>query len=282
MRILCLLPIYQRHDVTALTFAGLERLAKALKNELYELYVLVVASNQEDYNFADAWAKKCWGEWPEVFVMQTENLPLGRKFNAGLGKAIKYMDAYKIEWLMLSGCDNLFSDSIVEQINNKTFLPFENSLFGFTNVAMYNKATREAVEIVYPCASGVGRMHHINMLKRACDCHIAIAQRSLAGRFGNHTKGQTVYIPKWHTPDPSNYEIVGEAWHMWPDDTHSSTDIDSENWLLMSGYDCKYIKTPEPLILDIKTDDNISKWETFANNKQNRAISDFSGWPEIG
>lgn len=33
--------------------------------------------------------------------------------------------------------------------------------------------------------------------------------------------------------------------------------------------------------VDIKTDDNISKWETFANNKQNRPIVDFSGWPEI-
>ena len=281
MKILCLLPIYQRHDVTALTFAGLERLAKVMKVRGIELYILVVASDKVDYEFAFEWSKSCWGEWPEVFLTQAPNLPLGRKFNAGLKEAIRYMDGYKIDYLMLCGTDNLLSNQLIGYLETYG-QDFQTPLFGFTNVAMYNKATREAVEIVYPCAAGVGRMHHINMLKRACDCHIAIAQRSLAGRFGNHTKGQTVYIPKWHTPDPTNYEIIGEAWHLWPDDTHSSTDIDSENWLLMSGYDCKYIKTPEPLILDIKTDDNISKWETFANNKQNRPISDFSGWPEIG
>lgn len=280
MKILCMVPIYGRHDVLPITFAGFERLAKQMAEQGDQLYILLITSNIEDYSICFKWSFSV-NTWPQVFICHTFNEPLGVKLNTGLKAAIGYMDSYKIEWLMLSGSDNLFSDDFLSYIQSKTFLPYLNPFFGFTNVAMYHKATGEAVEMVYPCASGVGRMHHVEMLKRACDCYVAIAQKSLAGRFGSHGKGQRVYIPKHHNPDPSNYEIIGEAWHLWPDGTYNSTDIDSENWLLMSGYACEYIKTPEPVILDIKTGDNISKWEDFKGNRQNRPITDLSKYPEL-
>lgn len=283
MKILCMLPIYGRHDVLPITFAGFERLAKQMAEQRDELYILLIVSNEEDSDVCMKWAGFLPGlEYiKEIYLVDAPNKPLGQKLNIGLQHAITMMDDFDIEWLMLSGSDNLFSNDFLLYIQSKTFLPYLNPFFGFTNVAMYHKATGEAVEMVYPCASGVGRMHHVEMLKRACDCYVAIAQKSLAGRFGRHGKGEKVYIPKHHNPDPSNYEIIGEAWHLWPDNTYNSTDIDSENWLLMSGYACEYIKTPEPVILDIKTGDNISKWEDFKGNRQNRPITDLSKYPEL-
>ena len=279
MNTLCMIPVWGRHDVLKITFKGLENFAGPLWWVDESFYVLLIVSNREDFTFCSNWAKTSHKHNLKVFIHQAPNQPLGKKLNSGLREAIRIMKSYDIDYLMTSGSDNLISrkvwDYYIHAEND------EHPFFGFTNVAIYHKATGEAVEVNYPCASGVGRMHNIWMLKDACDCHVAIAKLSLAGRFGSHGKGERVYIPKNHQPDPDNYEIIGEDWHLWPDDTYNSTDIDSENWLMMSGYACKYIRTPEPLILDIKTDDNISNWEDFKNNKQNRRLTDLGAWAEI-
>lgn len=279
MRILFHLPVYGRPEVTKATYFGLSRLRKELMRYKIELSVLILYSNEADQDLAIRWANKeieFW-EWDSIYTLYAENEPLGAKLNAGLSFAMKEL---QFDYLMLCGSDNLFHPDfagvISEQINA------ENLYFGFKRVIMYNPELQEGREMVYPIPSGVGRMHNRSILERACDCYIAIAKKSLAGRFGKHGKGETVYIPKYQSISPEDYEITGEAWHLWPDNTFGSTDWDSENWLLWNGYGCRVIETHRPLILDIKTDANISKWADFAGNKQNRRVEVLGkDWPEL-
>ncbi len=275
MKILIHLPVYQRHEVTKATYEGLSRLKKELEQYRVDLSVLVIYSEPDDAVQAIEWADKY--EYT-IYLLYAENEPLGAKLNAGLSFA---MSELQFDYLMLCGSDNLFHPDFAEVIANQVNAGM--LYFGFKRVIMYNPELQEGREMVYPIPSGVGRMHHRSILERACDCHVAIAKKSTAGRFGKHGKGETVYIPKYQAISPEDYEITGEAWHLWPDNTFGSTDWDSENWLLWNGYGCKTIETHKPMILDIKTDANISKWADFAGNKQNQRVEvEVKDWPELG
>lgn len=274
MKILIHLPVYQRHEVTKATYEGLSRLKKELEQYRVDLSVLVIYSEPDDAVQAIEWADKY--EYT-IYLLYADNEPLGAKLNAGLTFA---MNELQFDYLMLCGSDNLFHPDfagvIAEQVHAGMLY------FGFKRVIMYNPELQQGVEMVYPIPSGVGRMHHRSILERACDCHTAIAKKSLAGRFGKHWKGESVYLPKYQTISPDDYEITGEAWHLWPNETFSSTDWDSENWLLWNGYGCKVIETHKPIILDIKTEANISKWADFAGNKQNQRVEvEVKDWPEL-
>ena len=279
MKILVHLPVYQRPEITKATYFGLSRLRKELRRYKIELSTLIIHSKELDEDLAKSfiffeWVSGC----SNIYEIHAKNEPLGAKLNAGLSFA---MSELQFDYLMLCGSDNLFHPDFAGVIAEQ--IAAGNLYFGFKRVIMYNPELQEGREMVYPIPSGVGRMHHRSILERACDCHVAIAKKSLAGRFGKHGKGETVYIPKYQSISPEDYEITGVVWHLWPDNTFGSTDWDSENWLLWNGYGCKVMETHKPLILDIKTAANISKWADFAGNKQNRRVEVLGkDWPELG
>ena len=271
------LPIYGRHDECLMTFAGLKRMEDVLKDHDIRLVVFPIVSDLEDYDFVRANQKMITiGD-----MVVADNANLGSKLNIGLQVIMSYIHHPGIDYVMTMGSDNLLSQTAINYILHG--VETQNVFWGFNHVLMYDKATARAVAVKYSVPSGVGRMHAISMLDKACRCEVAIAKKSLTSKFGAIGKGQTCYLPTYLPKDETLYEYTGRnVVHLWPDDTRHSTDLDAERWLMCNGYNCRTIKTERPVILDVKGESNLSPFSDFWDNPKHERVEVNGGeWPEV-
>lgn len=271
------LPTYGRHDECLMTFAGLKRMRDVLAEHDILLVVFPIVSNYDDHEFV----KQNQGYFTIGDLVVADNSQLGEKFNLGLFAILSYAAKHGCDYMLTMGSDNLLSQTAINYILHG--VETQQIFWGFNHVLMYDKVTARAVAVKYSVPSGVGRMHAISMLDKACRCEVAIAKKSLTSKFGAIGKGQQCYLPTYSSRDEALYEYTGrKVVHLWPDDTRHSTDLDSERWLMYNSYNCRTIKTDRPVILDVKGESNLSPFSDFWDNpKHERAEVNGGEWPEI-
>jgi len=100
MKVLIYITVWKRPEATEITYLGLDRVQKILKEEGIDSDVLVISS--EDYHTKAA--KKRGYK-----VIEVENFPVGNKMNLGMQKALEY----KWDYLMEMGSNNLLSNMYI-------------------------------------------------------------------------------------------------------------------------------------------------------------------------
>lgn len=236
MKVLCLTALYLRPEVAEICFMGLRRLRRR-----YDIQPLAVYSG----DFADLCRKY------DVIGIDHENLPLGRKWNAGLEVALRY----DWDYLMTVGSDDLISEELMELYG------WTDDAFGINKCYVYDLPTgRSAIfENTYPI--GLARC-----ISRAAiedlgnKVHLRFT-RSVSGPDGSfpirHETWTGASVAHRHR---FVAEVIGERSEtprLWKDSLNQGLDFSSDMILRNHGIEQKLYQSDRPLAVDLKSSVNI-------------------------
>ena len=271
MRILTFIPTYGRPAVTKLCFDGLLRAYRSAP-AFMKFETLIIASDKE----GEAMARK-YG----FNVRFVANKPLGRKFNTGLSYALKDFD---FDYLFQINSDNLLRVDFWAHFEE--FLAAQSPFFGVANLAFYDAATGRAVSHLYADGCGI-RFIRRDVLEASAYCVDVVPFVSMSGnhRF-NVQAGQRCIIPAGRYK-PNQYERIGPKFiQLWEPKKNSGLDINSA-WQIYKGspaaWPIKFPLAKFPLVVDIKTAENIHPFSEFQTDGENLDVADLlRSFPELG
>lgn len=156
MKLMVLVCVHGRRNVTRIFYAGMNRLHRELSQLGVEMSMTVVFSDHEDYVFA---TQTMHPEVPINYV-KARNNPVSEKHNTGFVSAMKH------EWdaLMIMGSDDLISTAGVNKLcQNIQSLDY----CGYESVYFHNSYSKEFREFRYKGNRlvGCGRM----LSRKACE-----------------------------------------------------------------------------------------------------------------
>jgi hypothetical protein len=147
-KLLIYLAIWRRPEITELCFMGLNRLRK---HPAYDIDALAVISEPEMISLCNQYGIK--------WIMH-ENLPLGKKKNAGLLAA----SVYDFDYLMEIGSDDLITDSLLTQ-----YIEYlgKYDFFGISDAAYIESETGICRRLITDKSTyGAGRMISRKVLEK--------------------------------------------------------------------------------------------------------------------
>ena len=145
-KIVILLPIWKRKDITLLCFSNLKKLKEA-----YNIEVLCVVSEvwakMEAFNHGFKW-------------VEAPNDDLGKKMNIGVDKALT-MD---FDYLMNLGSDDIINERLFDIY--KPYMEKKHPMFGITKVTFIDSEEKEAKTCDYQIMIGAGRCIRRDVLEQ--------------------------------------------------------------------------------------------------------------------
>jgi hypothetical protein len=147
-KILVYLAVWQRPEITELCFVGIQRLRE---HPEFDIQVLAVVSETSMF----ALCKKY-----DVNYVFSENLPLGRKKNAGLKEAQRFDFDYMLE----IGSDDLVLNDLLDWYKPK--IEAKELFFGIRDIAFLESDTGECRRLISRSTYGAGRMIHRSVLEK--------------------------------------------------------------------------------------------------------------------
>lgn len=144
-KILIFLAVWKRPKITELCFLGIERLKK---HSYFEIETLAVISEEEMKPLCEKY---------NVNYILHENLPLGRKKNAGLNEAKKF----EFDYLLEIGSDDLILNELLD-----SYIDINHDFFGVRDIAYLNSETGECRRVLSKSTYGAGRMISRKLLEK--------------------------------------------------------------------------------------------------------------------
>ena len=145
-KILVLLPIWGRMNITELCLSNIKKLQK-----YYSIDVLCVVSEQ--------WAKLMAFKYGFKYV-EVSNDDLGHKMNVGVERALKI----DFDYMMNLGSDDIITKDLLDEY--KESMDNNYPMFGITKVCFYDSQTKELKEVDYGHLIGAGRMIRKDIIER--------------------------------------------------------------------------------------------------------------------
>ena len=145
-KILVLLPIWGRMNITELCLSNIKKLQKD-----YIIDVLCVVSEQ--------WAKLMAFKYGFSYV-EVSNDDLGHKMNVGVERALK-MD---FDYLMNLGSDDIITKELLDEYKEQ--MDNNSPMFGITKVCFFDSKTKELKEVDYGHLIGAGRMIRKDIIEK--------------------------------------------------------------------------------------------------------------------
>lgn len=252
MKIHLLSCIWKRPQVTELFLAGIRR----LQND-FDVSGTIVVSTDEDMALVTSLLP------PNFEVISYPNNPLSNKFNQGL------FHAMKSEWdgLLIMGSDNLLSNEglglLIE--SNKPYVGFGNIHFFSTETREWRLFTHDSTRLI-----GAGRLIKREVLNLLCNrvtCYFR-KDRDIAGVTykAREPFETTMDVAKYYegldyVRDISRPRNKG----LWENGLECALDNSSELHLAMLGFAPFKIKDEKVHLIDIKTNQNVTNWNRFAD-----------------
>ena len=245
MKILLFLAVWKRPELTELCFQGIARL-RAYDPQRFQVEALAVISEP---------SMRALCKQYNIHYIEHENLPLGKKKNAGLHAAFQHQWDYLIEL----GSDDLISNQLLEVYEPlmKKAVPH----ISLNQLVFVDSETGQGIYFKSDGCFGLGRAFSREMLQQVCG---RVEVEAIEPLFTNGVvipKGQRDYIYP-HTAielaAAGFCKITGSfTYHLWPDHINRGMD-NSSNYLLQAHGIQPYIVTAaEPLAIDIKGKENI-------------------------
>lgn len=244
-KILILVPVWKRPEITEICFKGIQRLSKYNPHK-YKIQAVAVVS--------EPWAKKLCNKY-DIKWVYADNEPLGAKLNEGL----EHCMGLTFDYLMTLGSDDLIADKLLDIY--EPYLEQGTELFGTDKICFVKENKAKMVSYNLTIA-GAGRMIKREILEKICMNNVKVEYLcSMAGSMGVYTQGDVDYIKK-HRAFPMERKgvlrILSPAKvNLWQDERQSALDHNSNMKLITGGASNKCMDISEPLIVDIKSDINI-------------------------
>ena len=242
-KILILIPVWKRPEITKICFNGLDRL-----REHRSLDVLAVISEVEYIDLCND---------HKVDHTFFENQPLGRKKNHGLKVALESDWDYLIE----INSDDLISNKLIDIYDSCT-----DDYLALRNFCFVDSVTLEVRQVESATAYGIGRRYSRKAVEACKVTKVNVLKSCICGS-GSLAQGTQVDIKPDIAKDLERcgyVEIMDEGIRLWNDIASAGMDNFSNLRLMDNGFRCKQIFTDEPLAADIKSDTNIWKWNPDA------------------
>jgi hypothetical protein len=239
MKILFFLAVWKRPEITEICFMGLNRLKKA---GLCSVEFLAVISEES--------MKPLCKKYGVDYVMH-ENLPLGKKKNFGLTEAFKKNWDYIVEL----GSDDIIKTEVIER-----YMSEQKAFMSIGNFCFINSENGDCRKIESSTTYGIGRAFSRDALTFAKGVEI-IAKDYLMCPGRSTAKGERGFFPlkgAKQMEQVGQVEIVGEeCYKLWKDDLNRNLDNNSNFFIHRNGVFGHSLKFPEPVALDIKSEENI-------------------------
>ena len=246
-KILILIPIWKRPEITEICFEGLSRLRSHRDN----LEVLVVISEDEEISRCKRY------DIPYTFF---KNQPLGAKKNHGLKIALEQDWDYLIE---------LNSDDVIKNELLDIYDTLSDDYIALRNFCFFDSNSLELRQIESKTAFGIARRYSREAVE-TCKVTKVNVKMSCISASGALIKGKQKdvkpYIAK-NLEKVGYAEIINEGVRLWNDEASAGMDNFSNARLNDFGFKCKQVFTDEPLAVDIKSDVNIWKFNPEAGVK---------------
>ena len=243
-KILILIPVWKRPDITEICFAGLSRLGLHRAN----IDVLAVISEVE-------YVARC--KRYNISYTFFENQPLGAKKNHGLKIALERDWDYLME---------LNSDDVIKNELLDIYDSMDDDYLALRNFCFLDSKTLNLRQIESKTAYGIARRYSRKAVESCKVSEVNVKQTCISadGALVQGTKKDLKpYIAK--DLEKAGYvEIVGEGIKLWNDEASAGMDNFSDIRLNSNGFRCKQLFTDKPLAVDIKSDVNIWKFNPEA------------------
>lgn len=160
MRILTLIPMWKRPDVVRVMLINLTETRKKIRHSMFVL--AIICPHDPDKKELETLCRE-----HGVNICYFQNIPLGRKMNAGINYAI---NNFEFDYLMNFGSDDLIHPTIFDLY--KPYFEQKTLVFGINSLYFYEFETQKT--IFFRCYTdglvvGAGRMIHksvFEMLKQ--------------------------------------------------------------------------------------------------------------------
>lgn len=235
------IPVWKRPEITRICFEGLKKHMKKM-----EMRVFCVIS--------EFWAVDMCNEFGFEYLL-TDNFPLGKKLNKGLAKVIEN----DFDYLMTSGSDNLYSEKLFE-IYKDYYGKYD--LFGLDKCYFVEGKKAKLVDYQLTII-GAGRMIRKKALLKACKRTKVKFLTSCGGLSGSYPKGSEWWIESKRAIKEEKtgiLKIIEVGINLWDDKKDNSLSHNSNVRLFESGASNIVIQNKEVLIIDLKSDENIWKY----------------------
>lgn len=253
MKILIYTAMWERHQIANIFSIGIKRFINDAPNGI-ECEVLAVCSTKEAVELC----KK-----HEFHYIEADNKPLGKKWNKGLNYAINNL---KFDYVLIMGDDDLISSEAWNYY--EPYLNANIDYFGFNSIYFYDTIGKSCLEFQYKekyehKLIGCGRMISRKAIVKAGYYTRVNMQVSHALM----KKNTTIDIPTFqaiYLIGMNKSKLVQDiGFHLWNNVQNTGLDNESEMNLLMIGVTPISIKTDKPLMVDLKTEFNIWKFDTY-------------------
>ena len=259
-KLLILIPIWQRPEITEICFSGLDR----LRSHRSGIEVLGIISEE-------SYIDRCIAHNVEHTFF--ENQPLGKKKNHGLKEALKRDWDYLIE---------INSDDVIKIEFLDIYDTMTDDYLALRNFCFMDSKTLELRQIETKTAYGIGRRYSRKAVE-ACKVSEVIVKKTCISAGGALCEGFKKDLKPYIAKDleKSGYvEIVGEGIKLWNDEASAGMDNFSNLRLMENGFNCRQVFTDEPLAVDIKSDVNIWAFNPEAGYQYD--LNEFrNGLPEL-
>lgn len=257
MKILVYTAMNKRHKVSELFLIGMKRFFAAAPEGI-ECDLMAVYTEPESAELIDKFGFR---------YVHAENDHLGRKWNIGLQHALRN---YNFDYIGITGDDDLFSDEC--WTHYKKAIDAKLQHIGFDQLFFYEPASERAVTFQYkkgyPKPVGCGRLISRRALTAASWKQRVRVKTKIKHDGFNCTAGMSYELPV-HIAE--YLEGMGKGViktkpkvSLWDDYQKTSLDGTSTRNLAFAGFAPTILDTDKPLMLDIKTGNNVWSLDALA------------------
>lgn len=255
MKILTLIPVYRRPEITEICYRALWRLYADAPIGL-EFQTLILASTGKDAKLA-----KQYG----FDVRMVDNKPVATKLNKGLEYALS---EYEFDYLFQINSDNVLHTGFWGYFS--PFLLDDKPFFGCNHIAFYDSQTGRLLKYLYPGGCGIRFIRQYVVTGAATRIQVDNPEAVAGVGFVLHTGLQWVQLARYRT---KYGEAIQTKIELWPPDRNSGLDDSSQAAIRQAFPNAEYMQKfpyqnpPEPLVIDIKSESNIHPFSEFEGDR---------------
>jgi hypothetical protein len=248
VKILITIAAWQRRDITRICYEGIKRLM-AYNPAKFDIKALVIYSDEADKELAEEYGFK---------TVYADNKPFGAKLNVGLAASLSMDFDYKLGL----GSDDLLDNKILD-IYYEYFIK-NVGIIGVEDLALVDAPTKAAKIFSYGQMIGAGRAIKKTLLEKAATKYAYLAKKGFVDmRIGKVGKGAVIFLPDNFDNEYLEQKNIIPIIQLWDNDIDCGADSNSAKSLKMFNEDIVRIEAKKPLVVDIKSEVNITAYESL-------------------
>ena len=264
MKYLFVTIFYNRPEISKLYLLGLKRL-----QAIHEFDILICVSDAKSEQL-------CIDEGIKYFYYK--NLPLGVKHNRLFEEALNI----KFDYVIHSGDDNLMSNQLFEEFIKETTLNLHHYIRP-KGLYFYDTNTKRGLNFNPSNTFGAFRVFSRSLIENIGKTY-AVTFRQNVNQF---KEGCTYEVKKPLYEYLNKVGVISlkyEVFNIWDNDINHGLDFSSETRIIEGGYKPFIVDLGEPHIIDVKSEQNIWKFEKYLDASKevsNRQIFKLIGVEEV-